>query len=141
MNVIATNLYQGALYDAVTEGLPAGVDTVLVLTPESEKVRLPESERVEVIRFPIGDIQLGLDRWTFDRLSEICKRIALKNVLTLCFRGENRAGLASALILVHRGYSPEEAIQTVQSNGPVKSDRPHSLWNQGFVRQLRSMAA
>ena len=141
MNQIAEGLYQGALWDAVKGPLP-DVDVILLLTPESEKVSLPIKEGVEIRRFPITDAQLGLDRWTFERLSGICKDIATKRVLTLCFRGENRAGLASALILYHRGVSPENAIETVQRNGPLKSvERPHALWNQGFVRQIRSLAA
>lgn len=141
MKEIAPGLYQGALWDATQGNLP-DVDVVLLLTPESDRAALPEKPNVEVIKFPITDAQLGLDRWTFDKLSGICKRISDKRVLTLCFRGENRAGLASALILYHRGVSPENAVETVQRNGPLKSvGRPHSFWNAGFVRQVRSLAA
>lgn len=141
MNQIATGLYQGALFDAVTGPMPE-VDVAIVLTPESERVTLPGKPNLEIIRFPITDNHMGLDRWTLDRLSDICKRVADKRVLTLCFKGENRAGLASALILVHRGMTPEEAVNTVQSNGPVSTiGKPHALWNASFVRQIRSMAA
>lgn len=144
MNQIAPGLYQGALYDAVQLGMPKDVDTILLLTSESDSVKLPHGQTTplpEVIRFPIQDVQAGLDQWTFRKLSEICERIASKKVCTLCFKGENRAGLASALILIHRGYSPEEAIKTVQSNGPSKTAGKTSLWNMGFQRQLRGMAA
>ena len=36
------------------------------------------------------------------------------HVYTLCLAGQNRSGFMSALIMVHLGYSPEEAVEIIK---------------------------
>lgn len=143
MNVkqIAAGLYQGPLYDAVQEWktLEPSIDVVLVMTHESGDVKIPRG-KVDVMPFHIIDSPSGLDDWTFQRLSGACAELASRRVLTACYKGENRAGLASALILVHRGMTPEEAIRIVQQNGPVSTPgHKTALWNVAFANQVRAM--
>ena len=82
-----------------------------------------------VIDFPIPDDDQGIPQERLMELWALTGAVKRKKVLTVCQAGQNRSGLASAMILMHRGLSAQQAIMTVQAqNG--------ALWNEGFVRQL-----
>ena len=107
----------------------------------SDFPRIEESDGFVKIVTPIPDDERHpLDREVLERLWSIARFVADKRVLTVCAAGQNRSGLASALILIARhGISGDEAIVRVQGY----SGRAYSfhdtvvLWNRDFQRQLR----
>src|SRR3990167_6331127 len=135
---IDDRLYQGAMrfvseqWQCVLEDIEP--DVVLLMAEEVELI--PHDDFPLIIGFPVPDDPNGLNSGTFKELSKLCRIIGDSTVLTVCHMGENRSGLASALILVHYGYSPTEAIDLIRKQVQPNSDAPHVLWNPGFVKQL-----
>lgn len=134
---IADGLYQAALAHASLWNCVAEhVDVAVLMASAAE----PMPEGVEHIYFPINDDANGTEH--FEDVRKLAQQLAPRRVLTICHMGENRSGLLSALILVARGMSNEAAIALVQQNGSHNSpSQAHSLWNPGFVRQIRENAA
>lgn len=132
---IAEGLYQAALAHAsVWTGATECVDVAVLMAQPVE----PMPVGVEHITFPINDNADGCE--CLDVVRAIARSVATQRVLTICHMGENRSGLLSALILVERGEAPSEAVRIVQENGPHNSPtQPHSFWNPGFVRQVKSL--
>ena len=55
-----------------------------------------------------------------------------KRVLIRCQAGWNRSGLITALVLIHFGYTPEDAIALIR-----EKRSPHALCNDYFERWIR----
>jgi protein-tyrosine phosphatase len=136
---IDDGLFQGGVLDVQREwaNLKEHVDVVLVLTNEFGDHGLLPDDGPQIIYFGIPDCATGLDQHVFDELRARCAALADKRVLTVCFMGENRSGLASALVLMARGKAPADAAKLVHERGPHRSvSQPHSFWNPGFNRQV-----
>ena len=136
---IEDGLYQGAMR-IVVEHWPEirnAVDVVLILAHSVEFIPEEYEPGIVKIVMPIPDDPNGLDQERWDRLWSICEFVKDKRVLTVCHMGENRSGLASAMILMARGRSPAEAIRLIRASGPARSaGQPYLLWNPGFARQV-----
>lgn len=135
---IAPNLWQGALRHVVEdwETIKDKFETVLLLADEVE--RIPRER--DIYTFAIPDDPDGLSQNAFWQLVGFAAAFKAHRVLTVCHMGENRSGLMSALILIHRGMAPNAAADLVQMNGPHNSpSQPHSFWNPGFNRQVRTI--
>ena len=139
---VAEGLYQGAMrYVAERWSEIRGtVDVVLILAHEVEFIPAEYIGPWKIV-FPIPDDPNGLDPDTWERLRDLVGWIAQaqRRVLTVCHMGENRSGLASALLLIERGCCPADAINLVRAAGPAHGG-PHLLWNPGFEKQIREIA-
>ncbi len=126
---ILDDLYQG----------PASAITAQMLVAESIEVvwsLVPVDFPVPTVCTLIADDAQGLPTDTLELLWAIANGLACFRVLTVCRAGENRSGLAAALILMVRGHPVETAIRQVQEYGPATT-REYSLWNPGFLKNLR----
>ena len=132
---IADGLWQGALAHAsVWSCANEHIDVAVLMAGVAE----PLPFGVEHIWFPINDNADGCE--CFMDVRALAHQVAKQRVLTICHMGENRSGLLSALILVERGISPQDAVALVQARGPHNSPtQPHSFWNPGFVRQVLAL--
>lgn len=132
---IADKLWQGALAHVSQDGYPEGVEVVLLMAERVEA--LPNAANVPVLYLPIPDNPDGLTEEQFAQVYGLCRAVQGACVLTICHMGENRSGLASALLLCLRGMEPAAAVKLVQTNGPHNSSNaPHSFWNPGFNKQV-----
>lgn len=131
---IADNLWQAPLHAAVAGPLPPIKQIVSM-------VQFPDvaiADDVDVLELPIDDNPSGTDR--FDDLDDYADVLKDTPLMTVCHMGENRSGLFSAMVLVHRGVTPRAAVDTVQNNGPQTThDHDTSFWNPGFVNQVLRM--
>lgn len=134
---IAENLYQTGTAIWPVGQVPPHVDVILFCAREMSAMVEPGVERVA---FPFIDAPDGLSEERFLELAALCRELSSRRVMTVCEAGENRSGLASALVLVGRGLSPSEALAVVRSHGPTPyTGAAHLLWNDGFVKQLLSL--
>ena len=134
---VAEGLYQTGLFLWSDDSEPPEVDVVLFCAGEDVRMLPPGAESVQ---FRFDDIEEGLPAERFAALLALCERLAGKRVMTVCAAGENRSGLASALILVARGMTPFEALLKVRAGGrTIVSGYPYPLWNPGFTSQLLAM--
>lgn len=111
----------------------AGIDVVWILAPLAEPI---PGDGLPILWSPIPDDPNGVPSYTLKQLRFWAELLQNKRVLTCCHMGENRSGLASALLLIAQGKSAQEAIDTVRAAGPPLTDNPYLLWNPGFVAQL-----
>ncbi len=134
---ITEGLYQGALRHVSEDGVPEGVDAIVLMAEKAE----PIDTDVPIFYLPIPDDPNGLDNDVFNVVYALANyMIKFKTVLTVCHMGENRSGLMSVLILIVRGVMSYDAIDLVQNCGPVNStDCKHSFWNPGFVTQAEDL--
>ena len=88
-----------------------------------EYPRIEECQGVVKIVSPIeDDDRTTMSDEVFARLWSIAKFVAGRQVLTVCMAGQNRSGLASALILLARhGYSGKAAIKVVRAAAPPRN--------------------
>jgi hypothetical protein len=126
MHEVEEGLWQSSAYDAAR--MPLTTDFMLWLCYESSP---PHDSRV--FYFPIPDSAEGLSIEHFWGLYGICQVLEGRTVTTVCAMGQNRSGLASAMILIARGWRVGDAIARVQTK------IPNGLWNEGFVDQLRQL--
>lgn len=71
------------------------------------------------------------------RVMEAIRKAAGKPIVTMCMAGENRSGLASAIILVERDGMPVgEAIRLIHSKAQKGAEYRGLLWNKAFVAAL-----
>lgn len=136
MKQIAEGLWQDGVhwFDA---GPPLPDVEVVIFASEYDHRMVPDG--ADGIEMPFPDDANGVSPTILEALRGLCAGVAHRRVLTVCSVGENRSGLLSALILMARGMSAEDAISTVQKNGPART-HDHALWNPGFLRQLRDLA-
>jgi hypothetical protein len=119
-----------------------GADTLLLLVEDREldlcgvpdiAERLRRDNDVEVIRFPIRDMDVPADAAAFRAaLAVILSRIeAGETVAVACRGGLGRTGLAVACLLVMAGLAPDEAIALTRRSrrGTIERDR-----QEDFVR-------
>lgn len=135
---IAPGLFQSALNHAVAEmdkEFQAKIDVIVIMAEADVFQRCGD---LPILLTPIDDNPAGTDRLQY--VQNIAALVARKRVLTICHVGENRSGLLSALILIERGTTPEDAVALVQKNGPHNSPTQlHSFWNPGFVKQVLAL--
>ena len=138
---VEPGLYQGAMRIVVEnwEEIRGAIDVVLICAHTVEFIPEEYIPAVTKIVFCIPDDPNGLDEETLARLRAICEFVKDQRVLTVCHMGENRSGLASALILIARGRTSQEAIRLIRASGAVRSHgKPYLLWNPGFVKQVEA---
>jgi hypothetical protein len=96
----------------------------------------PANWGVEERRFGFPDAALdaanlprihALAKWAFAEWS------SGRRVLVRCQAGLNRSGLVTALVLMHAGYSAEEAIELIRERRS-----PYALFNERFAEYLLS---
>ncbi len=125
---IAPGLYQSGTPDAVE------VDVVvsLQIEPPAYLPASPSPEQLLVVWWPIADGPMP-HADTVRTLAGFV--VALldqgKRVLVHCAGGNNRSGLVVARILMQRGATADEAIETIRRSIPT------ALNNQQFERWLR----
>ena len=132
---ITPSLWQGAM-GPVARYWPSyepHVDALVVMAPWVELIPAKV-----VYYYPIDDNDQGLPTDEFRRLSEFLRCVPRRHqkIMTICHMGENRSGLASALYLIHRGATVDEAIRLIRNHVMPRSGQPYTLWNPGFVAQL-----
>jgi len=96
--------------------------------------------KVPLLQTPIPDDPNGLPDALFAYLQRWAKVLSGVRVLTVCHMGENRSGLASALLLMAQGKTAQGAIAAIRASGTPLTDNPYFLWNPGFVRQLEAVS-
>lgn len=117
-------------------GTPAAVDVDVVvclqLGPPAYLPSSPSSEQLLVVWWPIDDgppPHAGTVRALVALVAELLDQG--KRVLVHCAGGNNRSGLVVARILMHRGATADEAIETIRRVIPT------ALNNRYFEHWLR----
>ena len=133
---VAPGLYVGG-HDYVDEAVGPGVQRAVVRDEFDVVVSLysrdghgPDAS-VEHYAHRIPDAQLeGPDLADIDRLARlVAERLDEgKRVLVRCQAGLNRSSLVAALALVHRGSSPQGAIDAIRAGRS-----PNCLFNRSFT--------
>lgn len=132
---VTTGLWQGSAPDTGPYVRMAGFDA-LVLAAKEYQPSDGSFPGVLVLRLPIEDAPISWDDWV--RAVDVATRVSGVRarggrVLSTCQAGLNRSGLVSALsLIILDGMSPPTAIARVRSR------RPGALFNESFVRVLRS---
>ena len=141
--IVEGRLAQGALQHVWQSRCSDEFDLVLICASEIEI--LPEGNKIVI---PFADSTDGVPDSIVHMLNAILYDAAFydMNVLTICHMGENRSGFASAIYLMQnailRGdfsYSAEDAISLIREKVSPLTDNPYTLWNEGFVKQLKEM--
>jgi len=134
---IDEGLYQTGTLIWEESDVPPDVDVVLFCA-KVEPAMVPEGGTTLVFQFEDSERGVPPDKW--EALVHLCASIADQKVMTVCQAGENRSGLASALVLIGRGVAVWDAVKKVQSSGKtIITEFPGPLWNRGFVDQLLLM--
>lgn len=134
--IVEGQLAQGALDHVYNAQCSEAFDLVIVCA--DEYLVLPSSNKLVI---PFDDSTDGVPVSTLLLLQYVIAGIEGRelNVLTVCHMGENRSGFVSALILMFEGYSAEDAISLIREKVSPLTDNPYTLWNEGFVKQLKEM--
>ncbi len=122
------------LYQAPAAGVTA--ESLAVESIEVIWSLVPASFSLPTVLTPVPDDARGLSDKTLELLWAVANGLAGFRLLIVCRAGENRSGLAAALVLMARGLSVEQAIAQVQERGPATTHE-HALWNPGFLDDLR----
>lgn len=112
-----------------------GVDALLLLVEDHEleacgvpdiAERLPRDHDVEVIRYPVRDVDVPTDRVTYrSMLNDVLTRIrAGQTVAVACRGGLGRTGTAVGCLLVMAGVPPDAAIKLTRDSrdGTIETD-------------------
>ena len=134
------SLWQGAFSDVAVEGIPEEVEIVILMASTADLPPLRPGQIL--IYYPIDDTADGASAEELYNIQRIASTFADRKVLTVCYMGENRSGLMSAMILLERYDDASWAVKTVQERGPVNSGCAlQSFWNPGFVQQILAFNA
>jgi protein-tyrosine phosphatase len=130
---IEDNLYVGGCIDGVR--LPDDFQTVVSLYQWERYALGPNTERVEVEMYDAGEIP---DESQLHELADTVNAALDRGgkVLVHCQAGLNRSNLVTALALIKRGRTPEQAIALLR-----EKRSPVVLCNRAFSRWLVQQSA
>jgi protein-tyrosine phosphatase len=138
---VVDHLFISGHPDHARDFLEKGVDAVIDLEGDVDSA-IPEKEGQKdttiYVYWPIKDEEEMPDADNVRGLANFVAGLldADKEVLVHCRSGHNRSGMVCARTLIHKGWSPDDAIKAVRDG---RGDG-EALTNQTFVDWLRDEA-